>query len=282
MFWDRMNIHAEIHKYVESLPAPVIDFCRGKQHFSFVEKLVLLEERLSAYTSPLPAQHYFKCLFLGLCTYYLQKSTYVSYLEQAKEVGLFPEFLPSLLPSSDEQKKAERILVIVAFNHQLNEHFNKLHAIHKRIKVITADAMFEPENIFQIWNSFDQVFLAGHGEDKSESYEGHIRLGKKILTPSMITQAVKEDSRHPSILGIFTCGDAFYVMDIKQKFDFFIADHQSSVPRFVEMFLYGYLTDYYSSHSVLQAFQRGRMATIFSAKSDPTYELFSRGVKLQG
>jgi hypothetical protein len=281
MFWTRMNVHAEIHKHAASLPFPVIDFYQEKQHFPFVQKLILLEERLSTYTSSLPIQYYFKSLFMGLCQYYLQRSTYEGYLEQAQATGLFPEILPTLLPSIDRQVLAERTLVIVSFDDQLNKHYTKLQDIHQHVKVIVAGASFEPESIFQWWNTFDQVFLAGHGEDQSASYEGHIRLGKKILTPGMITKAVKANSNHPSILGIFTCGDAFYSMDIKRKFDFFIADHQSSVPQFIEMFLYGYLTDYYRSYSVLQAFQRGRVATIFSAKSDPTYELFASGINVK-
>jgi len=61
-----------------------------------------------------------------------------------------------------------------------------------------------------------------------------------------------------------------------------MTDRESSVPVFAEMFLYGYLSGYYRDHNILQAFRNGRLATIFRAKSDPTYEIYIRGVTLQG
>jgi hypothetical protein len=67
-------------------------------------------------------------------------------------------------------------------------------------------------------------------------------------------------------------------MAIKNHFDFFITDHESSVPMFAEMFLYGYLVEYYRDHRVQHAFESGRLATLFRAKSDPTYKMYVRGV----
>jgi len=224
------------------------------------------------------------------------------YLEMAADTGLFPEFLPHIIPLDDEQGRSERILVIVSFEENLNIHFKQLHSIHDAITVIVADDDFEPAAMLKSWGEYDQVFITGHGEDKSENYEGHIRLGKKILTPTMISNAVNDNAGHPSVLGIFTCGmiadalkakdmspsvlgiftcgEAFYGMEARNHFDYFIADHQSSVARFVEMFLYGYLLSHFKSYNVLQSFKVGRMSTIFRAKSDPTYKIFTRGVKL--
>jgi len=281
LFWNQTKIHAEIGRHATSLPQPVIDFFKGTPDGHFAEKLLFLEEGLSVYTSHLPAEQYFKSLFQGLCQYYLQKPTYVTYLEKAQATGLFPEFLPLIIPLIYEHKRAERILVIVSFGDERNASFKKLSDIHDTITVIAADVHFDPALMLESWGAFDQVFIAGHGEDKRETYEGHIRLGKKILTPGMITKAVDGNDAHPAVLGIFTCGEAFYSMEAKGKFDFFIADHQSSVAGFIEMFLYGYLTAYITSNNVIHAFQAGRLSTIFKAINDPTYKMFVRGIKLQ-
>lgn len=281
MFWNQTHLHAEIYRHADALPDPVIDFYRGTQDYPFKEKLRVLDQRLSTYTTHLPAQHYFKYLFQGICQYYLEKPSYGSHLQKAAETGLFPEFLPHIIPLVHEQTRIERILVIVSFDDVLNVHFKQLSSIHDAITVLVADDDFEPATMVKSWGEYDQVFIAGHGEDKSETYEGHIRLGKQLLVPGMIADAMNANEVNPSVLGIFTCGEAFYAMEARSRFDYFIADHQSSVSRFVEMFLYGYLMTYFKSLNVLHAFQAGRLATIFKAKSDPTYKIFTRGVKLQ-
>jgi len=281
LFCNQTNVHAEINRHAASLPEPVIDFCEARHTHSFQEKLLQLEDGLSTYVSHLPATNYFKYLFQGFCQYYLQKKTYVTYLNQAANTGLFPQFLPLIIQLIYEQRRAERILIMVSFDDERNGDFKKLSGIHDTITVIAVDDDFDPDDLFTSWGVYDQVFIAGHGENRSETYDGHIRLGKKILTPGMITQAVNENTMHPPILGVFTCGEAFCAMEIKSQFDYFISDHLSSVSRFVEMFLYGYLVDYFRSYTILHAFEAGRLATIFQAKSDPTYKIFTRGVKLQ-
>lgn len=203
------------------------------------------------------------------------------YLEMAADTGLYPQFLPQIIPLVHEQSRVERILVIVSFDVALNVHLEQLSSIHDAISVLVAEDDFEPAAMLKSWGAYDQVFIAGHGEDKSDTYEGHIRLGNKLLTPGMITDAANANPENPTVLGIFTCGEAFYAMEARSQFDYFIADHQSSVSRFVEMFLYGYLITYFKTYNVLHAFRAGRLATIFKAKSDPTYKVFTRGVKLQ-
>lgn len=281
MYWNQTNLHADIYRYADAFPDPVIDFYRDTEDFPFEERLCVLDQRLSLYTAHLPAQHYFKYLFQGICQYYLHKPSYVAYLEMAAATGLHPQFLPHIIPLGPGQRRNDRILVIVSFDHKLNGHFMQLCKIHGGITVTVADNDFEPDAMLKSWGAYDQVFIAGHGEDKSDTYEGHIKLGKKLLKPGMIADAVYANEEHPTVLGIFTCGEAFYAMEARSQFEFFIADHQSSVSRFVEMFLFGYLLTYFKSYNVLQAFKAGRMATIFQAKSDPTYKIFTRGVKLQ-
>jgi hypothetical protein len=281
LFWNQTHLHAELYKQVDTFPDPVIDFNKGLQDFPFKEKLRILDQRLSTYTTCLPPRHYFKYLFQGICQYYLQEPSYVMCLEKAVNTGLFPEFIPQTILPDHGQIRSERILVIVSFDDVLNVHFTQLRNIHDAITVIVAGDDFEPDTMLKSWGAYDQVFIAGHGEDKSDTYAGHIKLGKKLLKPGMITDAVYANKENPAVLGIFTCGEAFYTMEARSQFDFFIADHQSSVSRFVEMFLYGYLLTYFQSYNVLQAFKAGRMATIFQAKSDPTYQIFTRGVKLQ-
>lgn len=281
MFWNQTILHAEIYRHADALPDPVIDFYRDTLDYPFKENLRILDQRLSTYTTPLPGQLFFKYLFQGICQYYLQTPSYMTYLEMAADTGLYPQFLPHLIPLEVLQRKNERILVIVAFDNKLNGHFKQLCNIHHGITVVAADDDFEPAAMLKSWGSYDQVFIAGHGEDKSETYEGHIKLGNNLLKPGMIADALNAKAMSPSVLGIFTCGEAFYAMEAKSKFDFFLADHQSSVPRFVEMFLYGYLLTYFQSYNVLHAFRAGRLATIFMAKSDPTYKIFTRGIKLQ-
>ena len=276
-----MDIHAVIHTYAASLPDPVMNFNKTSQGQSLHEKLLALEAGLLAYPAHLPEHHYFKYLFLGLCQYYLQKPSYVTYFNEATGTGLFPELLPFVMPLVNEQTIAERILVIISFDREQNARFKQLSDIHDNITVMVATDDFDSHAMLKSWGTYDQVFIAGHGEDKSETYEGHIRLGSKLLTPGMIADAVKTGTPLPTVLGIFTCGEAFYAMEARHQFDFFITDHQSSVTSFVEMFLYGYLIDYYRYHNIPHAFQAGRLATIFQAKSDPTYKIFARGVKLQ-
>lgn len=281
MYWNQTHLHAELYRHAEALPDPVVDFYTGTKDYPFKEKLLILDQRLSTYTTHLPAQHYFKYLFQGFCQYYLQKPSYKAYLEMAAEVGLFPEFLPQIIPLVNDQSRSVRILVIVSFDDALNVHFKQLQCIHEAITVIVADDDFQPAAMLKSWGVYDQVFIAGHGEDKSETYEGHVKLGNKLLMPGMIAEAMNANAAHPSVLGLFTCGEAFYAMEAKNHFEFFMADHQSSVSRFVEMFLYGYLITYFKTYDVFHAFQAGRLATIFKAKSDPTYKIFTRGVKLQ-
>ena len=276
-----MDIHAVMHAYAESLPDPVIDFYKARQEYSFQEKLINLEAGLLTCPVHLPEQHYFKYLFLGLCQYYLQKPSYVNYLNQATRIGLFPEMLPIVLSLVHEQTIAERILVIISFDSERNIRFEQLREIHNNITVVVATDDFDPLEMLKSWGTYDQVFIAGHGEHKSETYEGHVRLGSRLLKPGMIADALMTDAAPPTVLGIFTCGEAFYAMEARHHFDYFITDHQSSVTSFVEMFLYGYLIDYYKYHIIPHAFQAGRFATIFQAKSDPTFKIFARGVKLQ-
>ncbi len=281
MFWSKTNLHAELYRHSASLPVPVIDFYNDTPDSPFKDKLRVLDQRLSTYTTSLPAQHYFKYLFHGMCHYYLQKPSYLTFLKMASDTGLYPQFLPNIISSEPGKRKKERILIIVSFDNQLNAHFKRLCNIHDGITVAVCDDDFEPAAMLESWGAYDQVFIAGHGEDKSDTYGGHIKLGKKLLKPGMIAEAMNAHQENPTLLGIFTCGEAFYAMESRSRFDYFIADHQSSVPRFVEMFLYGYLLTYFKSYNVLEAFKVGRMATIFQAKSDPTYQLFTRGVKLQ-
>ncbi|MBP6680221.1 MAG: hypothetical protein KA166_03460 [Saprospiraceae bacterium] len=278
----RSSIHAEVYRHVELLPQPVIDFDEDRQQYSFVENLIILNDKLISYTPEDSARQYFKYFFHGLCQYYLQKQTYVTWLAKASDLRLFPELLPGFIHNIPTPKKRfERILVIISFDDALNVHFKQLHSIHDAITVIVADDDFEPAAMLKSWGAYDQVFIAGHGENRSETYEGHVRLGNKLLMPGMIADAINAHQENPAVLGVFTCGEAFYTMESRSQFDYFIADHQSSVPSFVEMFLYGYLLTYFNSYNVLQAFQAGRLATIFRAKSDPTYKIFTRGVKLQ-
>ncbi len=281
MFWNQTHLHAELYKHADALPGPVKDFYKGTRESSFKDNLLRLDKGLSTYTTHQPAQHYFKFLFQGICQYYLQNPSYRMHLEMAADTGIYPKFLPLLIPLVDEQTRIERILVVVSFDNQINSHFKQLCNIHEGITVMAAGEDFEPSAMLKSWRVYDQVFIAGHGEDKSDTYEGHIRLGNKLLTPGMIADVVNAKKVKPTVLGIFTCGETFYAMEPRSHFDYFIADHQSSVPRFVEMFLYGYLLTYFKSYNVLEAFKAGRMATIFQAKSDPTYQIFTRGVKLQ-
>lgn len=269
-----------MYSHADLLPDPVIDFYRSTEDFPFIEKLRVLDQRLSIYTPHLPAQIYFKYLFQGICQYYLKKPSYVTCLDMAADTGMFPEFLPHTIPIVHQPGRTDRILVIVSFEDQLNVHFKQLCNLHEGITVMAAADDFEPDALLKSWGAYDQVFIAGHGENRSETYEGHVRLGNKLLKPGMIAEAVNANLENPKVLGIFTCGEAFYSMAVRSQFDYFIADHQSSVPRFVEMFLNGYLLTYFKSYNVHQAFKAGRMATIFQAKSDPTYQIFTRGVKL--
>lgn len=281
MYWNQTHLHAELYRHADAIPDPVKDFYTGTEDYPFKEKLLLLDQRLSAYIPHQPVRYYFKYLFQGICQYYLEKPSYATHLQRAAETRLFPEFLPRIFLPDPEQKRNERILVIVSFDNTLNNHFKHLCSIHDAITVIAAEDDFDPEAMLKSWGAYDQVFIAGHGEDKTETYEGHIRLGNKLLKPGTIAEVIDATKVYPTVLGIFTCGEAFYAMEAKRHIDFFIADHQSSVSRFIEMFLYGYLMTYFKTYNVLQAFQAGRLATIFMAKSDPTYKIFTRGVKLQ-
>jgi len=277
----RFNIHAEIHKHVDDIPEPVVAFYRNAPHQSFQEEITKLEEGLIQYNGDTPARNYFKWLFLGLCHYLLGRKSYVAYLERAEEAAFFPAFLPLIVKLKYETKRAERILVVVALDEHLNRHIQKLERLHPHLKVVIAGAGFDISDLLRTWNKYEQVFLLGHGEDKSEGYEGHITLGDQVMTPSMLKEHIRSNPLHPKIMGICCCGMAFEDPDIKSHFDFFIMDMESSVAIFVEMFINGYLLEYYRSCNVIDAFQHGRLATIFRAKSDPTYEIYMRGITLQ-
>jgi hypothetical protein len=279
--WNRFNLHAEIHRHAEFIPEPVLDFYRLTPLESFQENIVDLEDQLSRYSGTTTESDYFKWLFLGLCYYFIGRKSYVAHLERAQGTGLYPEFLPLIIQLIYENKKAERILVIVSYDEALNRHIRKLSRLNTHITIKTPEAGFDTEEMFRTWNTYDQVFLIGHGEDRHAGYEGHIKLGDTVLTPTGLLAYLESNPLHPKILGVFACGSAFHTTALKNHFDFFITDHESSVPMFAEMFLYGYLVEYYRDHHVQHAFESGRLATLFRAKSDPTYKMYVRGVTLQ-
>lgn len=277
----RFNIHAEIHKHADDIPEPVAAFYRNAPFQSFQDEIIRLEEGLIHYNGDTPARNYFKWLFLGLCHYLFGRKSYVAYLERAEETAFFPSFLPLIVRLKYEAKKAGRILVVVSLGEQINRHIQKLERLHPHLKVVIAGAGFEISDLLRTWNKYDQVFLLGHGEDRSDGYEGHITLGPQVLTPSMLKEHIRSNPLHPKIIGICCCGMAFDDPDIKSHFDFFIMDMESSVAIFVEMFINGYLLEYYRSYNVIDGFHHGRLATLFRAKSDPTYEICLRGITLQ-
>jgi len=277
----RFNLHAEIHKHADDIPKPVTAFYRNGPYQSFQDEIARLEEGLIQYNGDTPARNYFKWLFLGLCHYLLGRKSYVAYLERAEETAFFPALLPLIVRLKYETKKAGRILVVVSLDEQINPHIQKLERLHPQLKVIIAGAGFEISDLLRTWNKYDQVFLLGHGEDRGEGYEGHITLGGQVMTPSMLKDHIRSNPLHPKIMGICCCGMAFDDPEIKSQFDFFMMDRESSVAIFVEMFINGYLLEYYRSYNVLDGFRNGRLATIFRAKSDPTYEIYLRGITLQ-
>lgn len=277
----RFNLHAEIYKHADDIPGPVADFYRNAPQLSFQDEITRLEEGLMQYRGDTPARNYFKWLFLGLCHYLLGRKSYVAYLERAEETAFFPAFLPLIVKLKYETKRAERILVVVALGDQINRNIQKQERLHSHLKVVIAGAGFDISDLLRTWNKYDQVFLLGHGEDRSDGYEGHITLGAQVLTPSMLKEHIRANPLHPKIIGICCCGMAFDDPDIKRHFDFFIMDMESSVAIFVEMFINGYLLEYYRSYNVIDGFQHGRLATLFRAKSDPTYEICLRGITLQ-
>jgi len=275
---NRFNLHAEIHRHAECIPQPVLDFYQRTPPESFQENIVLLEDQLSHYSGATAASDYFKWLFLGLCHYFLGRKSYVAHLERAQGTSLYPQFLPLIIQLIYENKKADRILIIVSYDEALNRHIKKLSRLNTHITIKIPDESFDQEEMLRTWNTYDQVFLLGHGEDQHEAYEGHIKLGSTMLTPSALLAYLESNPLHPKILGLFACGSGFNTMAIKNHFDFFITDHESSVPMFAEMFLYGYLVQYYRDHRIPHAFESGRLATFFRAKSDPTYKMYVRGV----
>jgi len=204
--WNKFNIHAEIHKHTDSIPEPVNAFYRYAPDESIHEKVVLLEEGLVSYRASKDEQEYFKQLFLGLCHYFLGRKSYVACLERAEAATLFPQFLPFIVQLKYEMKKAERILVIVSYDDLINRSVRKLSKLHEHITVIVAQAPVDIEYMLRSWNKYDQVFLLGHGEDKSDSYEGHITLGDNILTPSMLISYIRTNPLHPKILAFFPVG----------------------------------------------------------------------------
>ena len=281
MVWNRFNLHAEIHRLAEYIPNPVLDFYRSTPPESFQENVIALEDQLSTYSGTTVESDYFKWLFLGLCHYFLGRKSYVAHLERAQGTGLYPQFLPLIVQLIYEIKKADRILILVSYDEALNRHIKKLSRLSTHITIRTPDAAIAPEDMMRTWNTYDQVFLLGHGEDMRDGYEGHIKLGGTNLTPSSLLAYLESNPLHPKVLGLFACGNGFNTMPIKHHFDFFMTDHESSVPIFAEMFLYGYLVEYFRNHRVQHAFESGKLATLFRAKSDPTYKMYVRGVKLQ-
>lgn len=277
----RFNIHAEIHKHADDLPEPVAAFYRTVPYHSFRDEITRLEEGLNQYSGDNPARNYFKWLFLGLCHYLLGRKSYVAWLERAEEAASFPAFLPLIVRLKYETKKAGRILVVVSLGEQINGHIQKLERLHPQLKVIIAGAGFDISDLLRTWNKYEQVFLLAHGEDRSDGYEGHITLGEQVLTPSMLKAHIRSNPLHPKIMGIFCCGMAYDDPEIRSHFDFFMMDRESSVAIFVDMFINGYLHEYYRSYNVLAGFRNGRLATIFRAKSDPTFEIYLRGITLQ-
>lgn len=277
----RFNIHAEIYKHADDIPEPVAAFYRNAPHHSFQDEINRLEEGLNQYTGDTPARNYFKWLFLGLCHYLLGRKSYVACLERAEEAAFFPAFLPLIVKLKYETKRAERILVVVSLTEEINRHIQKLERLHPNLKVVIAGAGFDISDLLHSWNKYEQVFLLAHGEDRSDGYEGHITLGEQVMTPSMLKDHIRSNPLHPKIMGILCCGMAFDDPEIKSQFDFLMMDQESSVAIFVEMFINGYLLEYYRSYNVIDGFHHGRLATIFRAKSDPTYEIYLRGITLQ-
>ena len=58
-----------------------------------------------------------------------------------------------------------------------------------------------------------------------------------------------------------------------------MTDNQFSSEQVAEMFINGYLLNYFRTYNVQDSFNNGRLSTIFRVGSDPTYELFVKNNK---
>lgn len=281
--WILNNIHRELHGNPKIVPEPVNDYYRGITQYSFTGELVKLRNKLKKVKYK-GKKEYIRILFIGLCNYYLGNYRQSVYdLKSIKNPRLIKNLYPLIIQIISNYRKSKiRILIIVSYDNRSNYNFRKLKKYgNTRVYLISDLGSFE--KLIDVWDNYDQVFLFGHGEESQNgSRKGnYIVIGKTKLTPSRLETYFKTGIlKCPDVLGIFSCGNGFNKPNIYNRVNYFITDNESSVPEFAEMFITGYLADFFYNWNVINAFRRGTLATVFRAVHDPTLEIFIGGRNL--
>ena len=239
----------------------------------------LLAERAKHYP---PEREFYRLLFIAICDYHLGANKYaVQFLDMALALDTGHQLYPLIMQIKYSVVRLARTLVVVSLEDELAYNFRRLEEIDRRIEVDIFPDYANPEDLAKRWKGFNQVFLVGHGEEASDGKDGLIVLGDLELAPGDLEDLFSDKQALPAVFGVFSCGNSFERPSTSNRIDYYLTDTFSSVPEFLEMFLAGYLTEYCRSYDIGLAFQKGKLATLFRADSNPSYVLYSRGILVQ-
>jgi hypothetical protein len=284
--WTLKDLNEFLRARQDHFPEVILDFYRNEKrlpYYSFRGELYylrkkLLAERLKHYP---PEREFYRLLFIALCDYYLGAYRYAArFLDMALALGAEQHLYPLVMEIKYSITRLGRTMVIVSLEDHVARNFLRLEDVDRRITVNIFSEYAHPAEMVAGWRGYDQVFLIGHGEESTGDHAGNVLIGNVEFSPEHLAGHVTSGARLPAVLGIFSCGNGFGDTPAKRHLDYYLTDTYSSVDEFLEMFLNGYLTEYYHSYSIPAAFQKGKLATVFRAVVDPSIVIYSRGIRL--
>ncbi len=218
-------------------------------------------------------------IFLAIIGYYIGHYRLTLYfIRQLEAESLEPVLKQLLLELKYNIRILDKVLVITSEDATYMTSLRKVASYAnrkmpgKRKKLVILKAKnLTFRKLAHYFKSYEQVFLVGHGDDRV------ISLGKKEIGLPDIASLLQGQFDKPNVVGIFSCGNAFRDPSIWEHVDFFMTDNQQSVPVFAEMFLYGYLRNFYNFFSVQRAYDAGNLLPTIRAVNALSIELYAKG-----
>ncbi len=284
--WALKDLNDLLRKHQDRFPEVILEFYRSEKrlpYYSFRGELYYLRKKLLAERQKDYPQdrEFYRLLFIALCDYYLGAYRYaVKFLDMALKLDVEHHLYPLLMEIKYSVTRLDKTLVIVSLEDHVARNFLRMEDIDKRITVNIFSEYPHPADMLADWSGYQQVFLIGHGEESTDGHAGNVLIGSVEFSPDQLAEHVVSGVHLPAVLGVFSCGNGFGDTPAKQHLDYYLTDTYSSVDEFLEMFLTGYLSEYYHSYNITAAFHKGKLATLFRAVVDPSIVMYSRGIRL--
>lgn len=254
----------------------------GDDKFSLEGDLYKLKKLLLRYKSKSKAEEINTCLFLAILGYYIGEYKLTLYFIRKLEKEEITQIqIRLILDLKYYIRKLDKIIVLTSVEAtslrsltKVERYVNRgLPPKCKRLVIKPLDEL-KLKDLKAYFKNYEQVFLVGHGDDKI------IEIGGFSLEAHHIIPLLQNQYDKPNVLGIFSCENAFGIPSIRKNVDYFITDNAISAPVFIEMFLYGYLRNFYDFYSIQRAYDAGRILPTIRAVKDVSILLYERGVKI--